>query len=397
MKIKMDKILFVSLYEPCRFGGRAGGPVILLNDILHAVDMNLEVDLIVYNKESIASDLPDNVHFIPWSQRVKRIKKADILGLIPKGLYKDYSCYCIDLSGYNKVIYYPYFSALFKVKNSHAEFFTIGMDSGPMLYLRGFVKHKGGVARAFCLYQFLQALAIDKKVAKISKKIFTVGETDAEFYRSVYLADARFVHHPVTSLIDTYMPIEWKVNEKLKVCFPGGMLRFYVAGLLESILDKLVENAEFYKNEITISFLGKVKYKKLEEKLKEVQLAGLNIEYTEFAESFEEYLSKQHIILLPLLVGAGTKNKTLSALGMGLDMIGTPIAVENVYGIKKEHIAKNAEEFIQLINKRLEKHELFGMSKEEIIEFKKYHSVDNWNIYFWKEVGDSYDNNENTF
>lgn len=382
----MDRVLFISLYEPNRYGGRMGGPVILVNDILSVADPGLDIDLVIYNRDHISSELPVNIRFIPWSEIADRTKKKNLSGLLPISLFKDYSCYTIDLQKYDRVVYYPYFAVLFKLRNNHAKFYTIGMDSGPMLYLRGFLRQKKLVMKSFCFYEFIQSLIIDKRVATVSEKVFTVGAADAGFYKSVFLADARFVHHPVTPLIDACSPIEWKEGEKLKLCIPGGMSRFYVADILDLFLCELTKNCEKYKDKIQISILGKIRYKKLEYELNSLASNGIKIEYMDFAESYEEYISQQHIILLPLAVGAGTKNKALSAFGMGLDVIGTQIAVENVYGVCKEHIACDALDFLEKIDLRLSEHKLFGYTEKKIKEFKRYHSVENWLSFFWKEL-----------
>ena len=87
----MDKILFISLYEPNKYGGRVGGTVILINDILSVVPPNYDVDLIVYGKDSIESDLPKNVSFVSWNSIARREGKKSFKSKLPKGLYKDYS------------------------------------------------------------------------------------------------------------------------------------------------------------------------------------------------------------------------------------------------------------------------------------------------------------------
>ncbi|WP_033170665.1 hypothetical protein [Selenomonas sp. ND2010] len=381
-----DKILFISLYEPNKYGGRVGGTVILINDILSAVDSNYDVDLIVYKKDDIESDLPQNVKFRPWSSIARKDAKWSLKSKLPKGLYKDYSSYFIDAEGYSKIVFYPYFCSLFNLENAKGTIYTIGMDSGPMLYLRGYLNHKNVKNKLFCLYEYFQALSIDKKAASVSQKVFCVGETDAAYYRCAYSSDARFVHHPVTSLIDSYTPIKWEYNQKLKLCFPGGMTEFYTKGLAEKIIDLIGNESNYFKDKIEISFLGQVKYSALKNSLAKVTRLGISVNYTEFAKNFEEYLSNQHLILLPLVVGVGTKNKTLSSLGMGLDMIGTPIAMENVYGVRDIHVAKDAFEFLWKIKKRIEQRKLFGLSSDEIDEFKKYHSVSNWRTSFWGEL-----------
>lgn len=381
-----DKILFISLYEPSKAGERIGGPVILANDILSVTNPDLNVDLIVYKKEKIMSELPEHINFVSWSKLANRTKKRNFLGMLPKNLYHDIPCYTIDVQAYHKIIYYPYFTALFLLKNCNAQIYTIGMDSGPMIYLRGFVRHRNLIIRAFCLYGFMQALAIDKKAAGVSEKVFTVGKADAEFYRAVYLADAKYIPHPITPLIDGYSPIEWNKGEKLRLCFPGGLTRYYASGLMDDLIRLFIKRSEELKNKIQISFLGKIRYKQLKNKMDHLSSLGVMIEYTEFAEDFEEYLSKQHLILLPLVNGGGTKNKTLSSLGMGLDMIGTSIAMENVYGVRKEHVAETAEDFMRLIDLRINQHKLYGLKEEEIQRLKSYHSVNHWRKYFWNEI-----------
>lgn len=381
----MGKILMISANEPCQYGGRAGGPVILINDILGVVDADLDVDLLVYKKDHIESELPANVKSIPWSRLSKRSHKKGLVARLPKNMYQDVSSYTIDIAGYDKVILYPYHMALLYFENNHADFYTIGMDSGPMLYLRGFLKHRKLVSKMFCCYMFLQALAMDRRATDLSKIIFTVGESDAEFYRSVYLSDARFVHHPVSPLINTYHPIAWHAGEKLKISFPGSLTRFYSRGLTEKIIDLILNNAKYYRDKIEISFL-RIQYKELLERVGLLKKAGFTVEHISFAENFEEYLAGQHLAICPLVAGAGTKNKSLSLLGMGCDMIGSTITMENVYGVKPEHIAYDAADFIRQINLRLDTHTLYSLKEDEINDFKEYHSASNWNTYFWKEV-----------
>ena len=113
-----------------------------------------------------------------------------------------------------------------------------------MIYLRGFVRHKNLITRAFCLYGFMQALSIDRKAAEVSEKVFTVGKADAEFYRSVYLVNAKYIPHPITPLIDNIYPIEWKRGEKLRLCFPGGLTRYYASGLMDNLINLFIKKAE---------------------------------------------------------------------------------------------------------------------------------------------------------
>lgn len=79
-----DKILFISLYEPSKAGERIGGAVILANDILSVTNPDLNVDLIVYKKEKIMSELPEHINFVSWSKLANRTKKETFWVCFPK-------------------------------------------------------------------------------------------------------------------------------------------------------------------------------------------------------------------------------------------------------------------------------------------------------------------------
>ena len=121
------KTLLVSLYPPNKYGGRVGGVVILLNDIL-SVATN-PVDLIVYKDNEGKFDLPDAVNFVPWNKLASKRGKKE--RMFKYSLYNDYKSYEIDIKEYDKVIFYPYFSSLFKYKNVHAN----GLTSATLLSL----------------------------------------------------------------------------------------------------------------------------------------------------------------------------------------------------------------------------------------------------------------------
>ena len=376
------KTLLVSLYPPNKYGGRAGGVVILLNDIL-SVATN-PVDLIVYRDNEGKFDLPDAVNFVPWNKLASKKEKKE--RIFKYSLYKNYKSYEIDIKEYDKVIFYPYFSSLFKYKNVHAKFYTIGMDSGPLLYLRAMLYNSRIKYKIFGLYNFKQAIKIDRHAVELSEKVFTVGEMDAEFYRSVLMADACFVHHPVSKLIDKYKHEEWFGNSELRICFPGGMSPFYAPNMVDKILSLILNNCDKYIGKISIEYLGRMPSKYTEKILDKLNKVGIHVNIQDFVDDFEEYISKQDVVILPLEVGVGTKNKALTTLGMGVDLIGSKIAVENVYGIKPENCAEIESDYLNLINLRLREKHLFNLTKEEIVGFKKYHSVEQWKDNFWEII-----------
>lgn len=376
------KTLLVSLYPPNKYGGRVGGVVILLNDIL-SVATN-PVDLIVYKDNEGKFDLPDAVNFVPWNKLASKREKKE--RMFKYSLYNDYKSYEIDIKEYDKVIFYPYFSSLFKYKNVHAKFYTIGMDSGPLLYLRAMLYNSRIKYKIFSLYNFIQAIKIDRHAVELSEKVFTVGERDAEFYRSVLMADAVFVHHPVSKLIDKYMHKEWAGKTEIKICFPGGLSPFYAPNMVDKILSLLLNNCDKYIGKISIEYLGRMPSKYTEGILDKLSKEGIHVNIQEFVDDFEYYISNQDVVILPLEVGVGTKNKALTTLGMGVDLIGSRIALENVYGIKPENCAENELDYLALIDLRLKEKHLFRLTNEEIVEFKNYHSVEQWKNNFWEII-----------
>ena len=378
------KTLVVSLYPPNQYGGKIGGVVILLHDILSVA--TYQVDLLVYNDNNGDFELPSNVTFVPWNKLATCV--GNKLRPFRYSLYKDYKKYEIDIADYDTVIFYPYFSSLFKYKNVYAKFYTIGMDSGPLLYLRAMLYNSRIKYRLFSFYSFCQAIKIDLHAVRLSEKIFTVGEMDAEFYRSVLLADAQFVHHPVSKLINKYKHDKWIGDSELKICFPGGMTPFYTPNMVDKIFDLILSDKDKYAGKISIEYLGRMPSKKTNKLLNDLNNSGISVKIRDFVDDFEEYIASQDVIILPLEIGVGTKNKALTALGMGVDLIGSRIAVENVYGIKEENCALRDVDYLKLIDLRLNENHLFGLNKEEIEEFKKYHSVEQWKTHFWEIINE---------
>jgi hypothetical protein len=373
-------VLFLSYYFP----QKEGGPTALLFSILNSIPEGHSVDYAVLNEDAPNSCIPERVHFIPWSNLSVRTKKH--FSLIPKSidLRKNFRDHYIDVDKYDAIVFYTYNLSLIHLINNHAKIYTIGMDSAPMLYLRGFLSHRKLKLKLFCLYEFFSALSIDKYVSSISSCVFTVGSDDANFYHSLYKVPAIFIPHPYNALLERIEKTrDWEADEKLKICIPGGITYFYTGDLLNKIFDNFIKQPE-YAEKIEFSFLGKIRFNSLQNKIKELKNKGYMFTTQAFVDNFEGYMASQHIILLPVLVGAGTKNRCISAAAMGLDILGTPIATENVYGIQTENIAINAEDFFAKIKKRLNEHRLFQVKNSQKV--RENHLNILWKERFWQIV-----------
>lgn len=377
-------ILYVIHLEPMSTGA---GPYRLPYDILSACSAIENVKFCVFGVDELKEKNDFSCNFIPWSKIAIHDKRKHSIVPQSVNLRKKYEEYTINLAGYDKVIFSCYNLTLLNLANSNAEIYTFGMDSAPMLYLRGFCSHHKIIYKLFCLYEFFSALDIDSHAVSVSKMIFTVGQDDASFYHAVFKTPATFIYHPYNTLIDGIKPLAWHAGEKLRLCIPGGISYFYTADLLDEIFDLILKNEDFYSDKISVSFLGAVRYKSIKKRLLALENSKIQYEYTRFAPSFEEYIASHHLILLPVTVGAGTKNRCASSAGIGLDFIATPVACENVHAAdSKEHIARNAREFIDQINLRLSTQKLYPLSDAQIKDFKNTHSTNQWKEKFWNKI-----------
>ena len=179
---------------------------------------------------------------------------------------------------------------------------------------------------------------------------------------------------------------EWAGKTEIKICFPGGLSPFYAPNMVDKILSLLLNNCDKYIGKISIEYLGRMPSKYTEGILDKLSKEGIHVNIQEFVDDFEYYISNQDVVILPLEVGVGTKNKALTTLGMGVDLIGSRIALENVYGIKPENCAENELDYLALIDLRLKEKHLFRLTNEEIVEFKNYHSVEQWKNNFWEII-----------
>lgn len=107
------------------------------------------------------------------------------------------------------------------------------------------------------------------------------------------------------------------------------------------------------------------------------QIEVCNVNYIEWIEDYNEIcVIGQDVHCLPLLVGAGTKNRTLTALSNGLEIISTPIGLENINikGLTSTYMTKDPKKFVkymyELNNKIFEEVDIEKLIKERLY-FKK--------------------------
>ena len=373
-------ILVISENLPEEIGGMR-----LLYEILLAYTGNDEIDLICFEKEECKIILPDNIEFIPWTKATYYKKNGSPFYkkfFIQKRL-ANYRRYVVKAQKYDAIVGFSYHNLAFNFEGFSGKYYNIAMDSAALLFLRGLINHTDIKLKLACLIRLLQVIRTEKYVSKISTCSYTVGVSDANMYKYLFNSNAKYVPHPYNPNSDGKKAIVWNGEDKLRICFAGALSHFYTGELLVEICNEFINKKDEFNNKVEFFFLGNCYCQDSLEKLKK---AGYTVNTCAYAESFEDYLCNTHLLMVPLMVGAGTKNRVLNALSLGLDLISTSIGVENIQGVKEQYIANDAEQFVSQLRLRLESKKLFNFSENEISELKKYHSGNQWKKLFWNEI-----------
>lgn len=374
------KILFISSCKP-EYEGSVSR---LLYDILMACPSSLQIDLAIDRVETLNIDIPDNISFVQWSNINICLadKNNNFAGPFVKKEWKHYATEHINCKGYDCVITYPFQMSALDFVNFYGKIYTIAVDSATMVFSRALLNHDSIVYRIASYIRLCGIRKIDNYIARISKKIYTVGKSDAEAYNVFYNADATFIPHPVIDkAFKQAKKPSWNGSDKLNICFTGSLSGFYVGNLLRNICKEI--SAEDLSNKVNIYFLGKNIDNKA---ISYLNKAGYSVKCIDFVESYEAFLTEMHIMLVPLIVGAGTKNRVITAIGVGLDVIGTSVAMENIYGVDERNIANTPDEFILQIKRRLNNKEIYSLNNNDMDKFKKYHSYKQWKDNFWNTI-----------
>lgn len=157
-----------------------------------------------------------------------------------------------------------------------------------------------------------------------------VGQSDVESFSS-YKTDAAeqkckssFIKHPLNGRFDKPTPQRTFTELPIKILIYGTQENAEKE-LIQQIL-KILSHADL-KNNFRLFFKGH----DADNFLQIAQTLDLKVETTSWHECYEDLLDTIDIQIFPLLVGAGTKAKVLSALARNVLCIGTEIAFENIH------------------------------------------------------------------
>jgi len=177
----------------------------------------------------------------------------------------------------------------------------------------------------FLDYQKIKAF--EKKFYRLPRKTIFVSEVDAQFIWSLH-RDIQVSWIPNGVDVGYFHPQEENVGEN-SIIFTG--------------------NLDYAPNADAALFLTEVLYPRLKEKIADMTLYvvgnhpskkllsyhnGRDIIITGFVDDVRVYLAKATLFVSPLRYGSGLKNKILEAMAMEKAVIGSPVSVEGISGLK---------------------------------------------------------------
>lgn len=224
-------------------------------------------------------------------------------------------------------VVYP-FHLFFKFNWNNAKVLVIGPDSPSLLFKRIALISSGmNYFKSFLLCRYFGFL--ERHLTSISRLI-VVGMEDKNNVRlnssSEFICNSKYIPHPFN---EYYISDRNRIERpKRRLIFSGDLSSKYVGSLDDSI--QLINY--FNNNQILeeVLFVGRSSTYIYEKLSSDTNLSS-KIKYIEWIENYSEIsMPGRDIHVAPLSAGAGTKNRVLASISLGVPVIGTRIAFENI-------------------------------------------------------------------
>lgn len=311
--------------------------------------------------------------------------EKESMNKIPKILNK-YGIYLekikIDFSVYEKIIVYPENLVLKVPKFFRKKIIVVGPDSPSLRDARLYkeIKKNGTGILKKCIIgiYYIMAKYHEYRVLKQVKSFLVVGKTDKFWMKKnpyirnkLYLKEKiKFLRHPILSKV-VKNKLEKENISKKRFIFSGDLNYLFNRRFIINVGKELKAlNNVLVDGSLEIIVVGK-NNKWMVDLFLEIKIC--RVKYIDWIEDYNNIcIMGQDIHCLPLLVGAGTKNRTLTAIANGLEVITTPIGIENIAykNLTSVYITNNAKCFVEymmyLNNKIFSSSELELLKKERL-------------------------------
>ena len=265
----------------------------------------------------------------------------------------------IDFSNYEKILVYPENLVFGISKNFRKKVIVLGPDSPSLRDARIYKEMKKNDISILETWvkgiYYNIAKYHEYRILKQVQLFLLVGKTDKLWMKrnpyiknKLYLKEKiKFLRHPILSRVVKECLKKENVFKK-RFIFSGDLNYKFNNRFITSIVKELEKKDCFLcEKSLNIVVVGK-KNKWVSDLLKKIK--ACNVNYIEWIDDYNEVcVIGQDVHCLPLLVGAGTKNRTLTAIANGLEIITTPIGIENIMykNLTSIYITKNVKLFVR--------------------------------------------------
>lgn len=266
----------------------------------------------------------------------------------------------INFNDYEKIIVYPENLVFGISKKIRKKIIVLGPDSPSLRDARIYKEMKKNNINILETWikgiYYNIAKYHEYRLLKQVKSFLVVGKTDKLWMKknsyirnqSFLKGKIKFLRHPILSRV-VKRQLEKKENVEIKRFIFSGDLNYKFNN---RFITGIVNELEKFNNMSPESFLNIVvvgkKNKWIANLFKNIKICNVN--YIEWIEDYNDVcIIGQDVHCLPLLVGAGTKNRTLTAIANGLEIITTPIGIENIMykNLTSIYITRNEKLFVK--------------------------------------------------
>lgn len=265
----------------------------------------------------------------------------------------------INFNDYEKIIVYPENLVFGISKKFRKKIIVLGPDSPSLRDARIYKEMKKNNINILETWikgiYYNIAKYHEYRLLKQVKSFLVVGKTDKLWMKkNSYIRNQlflkrkiKFLRHPILSRV-VKRQLEKENVEIKRFIFSGDLNYKFNNRFITGIVNEL----EKFNNMSPESFLNIVvvgkKNKWIANLFKNIKICNVN--YIEWIEDYNDVcIIGQDVHCLPLLVGAGTKNRTLTAIANGLEIITTPIGIENIMykNLTSIYITRNEKLFVK--------------------------------------------------
>lgn len=284
----------------------------------------------------------------------------------------------LNFDNYDKIIVYRGNIGLFIPFKYRKKIIAIGPDSASITEARLYKETRCIIRKLIKGVYYQLSRFYEYRILRDVESYLVVGNTDKRWMKKNFFIKEnnklkekiKFIRHPILkNVIFKELDYDLINIRKKRFVFSGDFDERFNRKFLMDIFNILAENINL-NNKMNFIIIGK-NNKWIFDELRKIK--NFEVEYTEWIDDYKDVcIIGKDVHCLPMLVGAGTKNRTLIALGNGLEIITTPIGIENIpyKGLTSIYITRKAKTFAEymmlLNNKYLNEKELNNLVIERL-------------------------------